>query len=78
MTSIGDPQMAQCEYCILTDTSADVLMRVVNRYLSAGWVCQGGIAITGRAAESGWRLTSYLFAQALTRTAEPSHPRSAP
>jgi hypothetical protein len=67
--------MAQCEYCILADTNADVLVRLVNQYLSDGWVCQGGIAVAGRGAESGWRLSSYILVQALTRTVEQSHPR---
>jgi hypothetical protein len=70
--------MVECEYCIITDTNTDALTRAVDRYLRAGWVCQGGIAIAGRGAESSWRLSNYVFAQALTRTAEQSHARREP
>jgi len=58
--------MAECEYRVVCAKDLKTLTQQVNQALREGWVCQGGIAIAGRDAEVQWRLSNYIYAQAMT------------
>ena len=57
--------MTECEYRVIRVNDLKTLTEQVNQALREGWVCQGGIAIAGRDAEVQWRLSNYIYAQAI-------------
>ena len=53
------------EYIVLDSSSISGLIAIVNGKMTAGWVCQGGIAIAYSVSQG---YTAQLYCQAMIKT----------